>query len=384
MALNFNGNDPYSVKYNDNNLSSIIYNGTTVWQKPAVGKVTDLKINGSSSSSTSSTCTLSWSAPTVTNATLYGFSVLLKLDSDNYYFEIGTVLAAGSTSFSYTYSNPSICDEGATFMIESLATHTPTDTSLSSYSNLVSYTYVSPASIDSAPTLSMNGSTSSTCYDDYIYLSWTAASTTGVSDLVYWVMCDSVTIATTENTYYSVSSASSRSGSVFKVYAYSATASQALASNSITFYYEDPSVTLTAYASRTKTSSSTDTSSTPITARPSGNGYGAISFPSSSKFDDFSSAWLYFYVESAASTVTMKLASTSDSWLSYNAGWANKFTTSTSNGSWASVNITSYLNTLISDVGSIASSGLRVYFRSENYTKICGYTGSNPAYVVLS
>lgn len=33
MALLFNGNTPNVIKYNNNNVSKVIFNGNTVWEK---------------------------------------------------------------------------------------------------------------------------------------------------------------------------------------------------------------------------------------------------------------------------------------------------------------------------------------------------------------
>lgn len=235
--------------------------------------------------------------------------------------------------------------------------------------------------------LKVNSSTSST--SSSCYLTWSAASTTPASTITYKVYFGGTHIATTSNLYYSVSSSYTTTATSSKsiyIKAYSDTLGDGSTSSTVTYTYKSPSTTISATGSLTKTSSGTDSSSTPIVAHNSSTGYAGYTFSGSSAFSSFSTAKLYFYVTAAASTVKVVPRDGSVSWYSYNTGLGSPYTSVSTSVGWNSVDITSELNTLISNVGAsqLTSYGLKIFFRSENTVKIAGYSSSYPAYIVLT
>ena len=74
MAIKLNSNAPTSARYHEqalgaiHDLSMIRYNGDVVWQAAAITAPSNLRVNGSTSS-TSSTCKLTWTEATLSGAT---------------------------------------------------------------------------------------------------------------------------------------------------------------------------------------------------------------------------------------------------------------------------------------------------------------------------
>lgn len=239
----------------------------------------------------------------------------------------------------------------------------------------------------SPPTqLRVNGSTSSS--SDECRLTWTAAGIFGVSGITYYIYQNGTQIATTTATSYTISSPSGLSNVTFTVRAYNSALGYSDYTNAVTYtyyvYVPPTPTTSTVYPTNsfTKTSSGNDYS-TPICANNSSTGYAAYAFSGDSMFDSFSNAYLHFYVERFPSTVQVALFGGYDSWYSYNTGLGNSVSVYASVG-WNTVNITSILNAKIANGGSVASTGVKIYFRSEAKTRIAGSSDSNSAYIYLS
>ena len=134
-------------------------------------------------------------------------------------------------------------------------------------------------------------------------------------------------------------------------------------------------------------SSSSGYTATVVTAYK--NGYCGYVFAPAKEYDNCKKVTMYIYVtERAGEQLTMIVRNGSSSWLSYNAGWGNKFYATPSALGWNAIDITEPLNTLITDSGSVAEDGIKVYFSSANGVKIAGkprgQAGEFPAYLVLS
>ena len=103
MAIKLNSNAPTSARYHEqalgaiHDLSMIRYNGDVVWQAAAITAPSNLRVNGSTSS-TSSTCKLTWTASTLSGAT----------GTITYYIYKDGSQVATTTSTSYTFSTSTI------------------------------------------------------------------------------------------------------------------------------------------------------------------------------------------------------------------------------------------------------------------------------------
>lgn len=128
--LTFNGVEPSAVTYNQNEVEKVTYNGDTIWQMASITAPTNLRVN-SSTSSTSSTCKLTWTASTLTGAS----------GSITYYIYKNGVKVATTTSTSYTFSTSTISGwSGATLTVKAYNS----SAGFSAASNSVTFTYKSP------------------------------------------------------------------------------------------------------------------------------------------------------------------------------------------------------------------------------------------------
>ncbi len=93
MALTFNGNAPSVVTYNGQSVTKITYNDVAVWNAISISAPSNLRVNGSTSS-TSSACKLTWNASTLSGAT----------GTITYYIYKNGSQVATTTSTSYTFS----------------------------------------------------------------------------------------------------------------------------------------------------------------------------------------------------------------------------------------------------------------------------------------
>lgn len=133
MAIKLNSNAPTSARYHEqalgeiHDLSMIRYNGDVVWQAVAITAPSNLRVNGSTSS-TSSACKLTWNAATLSGAT----------GTITYYIYKDGSQVATTTSTSYTFSTSTISGwSGAALTVRAYNS----DAGWSGYSNSVTFTF---------------------------------------------------------------------------------------------------------------------------------------------------------------------------------------------------------------------------------------------------
>lgn len=111
MAIKLNSNAPTSARYHEqalgaiHDLSMIRYNGDVVWQAITLTAPSNLKVNGSTSS-TSSACKLTWTASTLSGAT----------GTITYYIYKDGTQVATTTSTSYTFPQSTITGWSGAFL----------------------------------------------------------------------------------------------------------------------------------------------------------------------------------------------------------------------------------------------------------------------------
>lgn len=139
MAIKLNSNAPTSARYHEqalsaiHDLSMIRYNGDVVWQAVAITAPSNLRVNGSTSS-TSSTCTLTWTASTLSGAT----------GTITYYIYKDGAQVATTTSTSYTFSTSTITGwSGVSLKVRAYNS----SAGYSAYTSAVNFTY-RPASVN--------------------------------------------------------------------------------------------------------------------------------------------------------------------------------------------------------------------------------------------
>ena len=133
MAIKLNSNAPTSARYHEqalgaiHDLSMIRYNGDVVWQAVAITAPSNLRVNGSTSS-TSSTCKLTWTAATLSGAT----------GTITYYIYKNGSQVATTTSTSYTFSTSTISGwSGVSLKVRAYNS----SAGYSAYTSAVTFTY---------------------------------------------------------------------------------------------------------------------------------------------------------------------------------------------------------------------------------------------------
>lgn len=250
MAIKLNSNAPTSARYHEqalgaiHDLSMIRYNGDVVWQAAAITAPTNLRVNGLTSDS-DSTCTLTWTAATITGAA-----------GITYYIYRNGVQVATTTSTSYTFTTSAISSWSNVTLTVKAYNET---TGFSSASNAVTFTYVEPITLTAPSNLRVNGSTSST--GSSCRLTWTAATLSGATGTItYYIYKDGAQVATTTSTSYtfSTSTITGWSGASLKVRAYNSSAGYSAYTSAVTFTYKVSDTRVTVAASKYAT---TDNSS---------------------------------------------------------------------------------------------------------------------------
>lgn len=250
MAIKLNSNAPTSARYHEqalgaiHDLSMIRYNGDVVWQAAAITAPTNLRVNGLTSDS-DSTCTLTWTAATITGAV-----------GITYYIYRNGVQVATTTSTSYTFTTSTI--SGWSNVTLTVKAYNET-TGFSDASNAVTFTYVEPITLTAPGNLRVNGSTSST--SSACKLTWTASTLSGATGTItYYIYKDGAQVATTTSTSYtfSKSTITGWSGASLKVRAYNSSAGYSAYTSAVTFTYKVSDTRVTVAASKYAT---TDNSS---------------------------------------------------------------------------------------------------------------------------
>lgn len=250
MAIKLNSNAPTSARYHEqalgaiHDLSMIRYNGDVVWQAAAITAPTNLRVNGLTSDS-DSTCTLTWTAATITGAA-----------GITYYIYRNGVQVATTTSTSYTFTTSTI--SGWSNVTLTVKAYNET-TGFSDASNAVTFTYVEPITLTAPGNLRVNGSTSST--SSACKLTWTASTLSGATGTItYYIYKDGAQVATTTSTSYtfSTSTITGWSGVSLKVRAYNSSAGYSAYTSAVTFTYKVSDTRVTVAASKYAT---TDNSS---------------------------------------------------------------------------------------------------------------------------
>ena len=133
MAIKLNSNAPTSARYHEqalgeiHDLSMIRYNGDVVWQAVAITAPSNLRVNGSTSS-TSSACKLTWTAATLSGAT----------GTITYYIYKDGSQVATTTSTSYTFSTSTITGwSGVSIKVRAYNS----SAGYSAYTSAVTFTY---------------------------------------------------------------------------------------------------------------------------------------------------------------------------------------------------------------------------------------------------
>lgn len=113
MSFTYNGNTPSTITYNGNDIQTVTYNGVTVWQKYQWNSWSaGLTVNGSSSSSTSASCYLSWNAASTTPASTITYHVMFNnimiATTSNTYYSVPASYSngvSGATCYIIVYSD---------------------------------------------------------------------------------------------------------------------------------------------------------------------------------------------------------------------------------------------------------------------------------------
>ena len=133
MAIKLNSNAPTSARYHEqalgaiHDLSMIRYNGDVVWQAAAITAPSNLRVNGSTSS-TSSACKLTWKAAALSGAT----------GTITYYIYKNGSQVATTTSTSYTFSTSTITGwSGVSLKVRAYNS----SAGYSAYTSAVTFTY---------------------------------------------------------------------------------------------------------------------------------------------------------------------------------------------------------------------------------------------------
>lgn len=231
----------------------------------------NLRVNGSTSS-TSSTCSLTWTASTLTNSTksiTYRIWYRAKSGSS------GLTLLTTTTNTSITLSTSDI--SGWTAGVSICVNAYNEDAGYSNYSNNVSFTYEeAPSTTITAPSslkINNTSASSSTIYGSSCSLSWTASTANPSQTITYYIYMGGSNVGTTTSTSYAVSSPSNYTSKT-SVYIQAKAADGTWSSSSSTGYFQyayvsDPQNLKVNGSSSSTSSSCSLTWSAPATVQPS-------------------------------------------------------------------------------------------------------------------
>ena len=283
MAIKLNSNAPTSARYHEqelgaiHDLSMIRYNGDVVWQAAAITAPSNLRVNGLTSDS-DSTCTLTWTAATITGAA-----------GITYYIYRNGVQAATTTSTSYTFTTSAISSWSNVTLTVKAYNET---TGFSSASNAVTFTYVQPVTLTAPSNLRVNGSTSST--GSSCRLTWTASTLSGATGTItYYIYKDGAQVATTTSTSYtfSQSTITGWSGASLKVRAYNSSAGYSAYTSAVTFTYQVSDTRVTVAASKYATTDNSSLANTGGTSCTVGRSTSSSPVGTAMKFNAPSGGW---------------------------------------------------------------------------------------------
>ena len=381
MAIKLNSNAPTSARYHEqalgaiHDLSMIRYNGDVVWQAAAITAPTNLRVNGLTSDS-DSTCTLTWTAATITGAV-----------GITYYIYRNGVQAATTTSTSYTFTTSAIGSWSNVTLTVKAYNET---TGFSSASNAVTFTYVQPVTLTAPSNLKVNGASSST--SSACRLTWTASTLSGATGTItYYIYKDGAQVATTTSTSYtfSQSTITGWSGASLKVRAYNSSAGYSAYTSAVTFTYRPASVNITVAASKYATSdnsslANTGGSSCTVGRSTSGSPVGtAMKFNApSGGWSQYSRATLHVYRNGGSASANIEFGKMSVAYSTtlyctefYYGQYASSMGSVDAGAAsrWVSIDISSYLPSGTSELG--------ITLMSKN--AYCIVDGTN-AYIQLS
>ena len=286
MAIKLNSNAPTSARYHEqalgaiHDLSMIRYNGAVVWQAAAITAPSNLRVNGLTSDS-DSTCTLTWTAATITGAA-----------GITYYIYRNGVQAATTTSTSYTFTTSAISSWSNVTLTVKAYNET---TGFSSASNAVTFTYVEPITLTAPGNLRVNGSTSST--GSSCRLTWTASTLSGATGTItYYIYKDGSQVATTTSTSYtfSQSTITGWSGASLKVRAYNSSAGYSAYTSAVTFTYQVSDTRVTVAASKYATTDNSSLANTGGTSCTVGRSTSSSPVGTAMKFNARGGGWSQF------------------------------------------------------------------------------------------
>lgn len=286
MAIKLNSNAPTSARYHEqalgaiHDLSMIRYNGAVVWQAAAITAPSNLRVNGLTSDS-DSTCTLTWTAATITGAA-----------GITYYIYRNGVQVATTTSTSYTFTTSAISSWSNVTLTVKAYNET---TGFSSASNAVTFTYVQPVTLTAPSNLKVNGASSST--SSACKLTWTASTLNGATGTItYYIYKDGTQVATTTSTSYtfSQSTITGWSGASLKVRAYNSSAGYSAYTSAVTFTYQVSDTKVTVAASKYATTDNSSLANTGGTSCTVGRSTSSSPVGTAMKFNAPSGGWSQF------------------------------------------------------------------------------------------
>lgn len=286
MAIKLNSNAPTSARYHEqalgaiHDLSMIRYNGAVVWQAAAITAPSNLRVNGLTSDS-DSTCTLTWTAATITGAA-----------GITYYIYRNGVQVATTTSTSYTFTTSAISSWSNVTLTVKAYNET---TGFSSASNAVTFTYVQPVTLTAPSNLKVNGASSST--SSACKLTWTASTLNGATGTItYYIYKDGTQVATTTSTSYtfSQSTITGWSGASLKVRAYNSSAGYSAYTSAVTFTYQVSDTRVTVAASKYATTDNSSLANTGGTSCTVGRSTSSSPVGTAMKFNAPSGGWSQF------------------------------------------------------------------------------------------
>ena len=249
MPFTFNGESPKILIYNGNDVLKFVSKiggaDDLIWQKATITAPSNLKVNGATSS-TSSSCELIWDAATVTGSDS-GITYHIYKDGAEY---------ATTASSSYTFSASEITSWSNASL--TVAAYNE-DAGYSAVSDAVTFTYKEPVTLSAPSNLKVNGAASSS--NSVCKLTWTASTLSGATGTItYHIYKDGSDIGNTTSTSYTVPSSTITGwkNASLTVKAYNSSYGYSSASNAVTFTYKVMSTTVTVSASKYAT---TDNSS---------------------------------------------------------------------------------------------------------------------------
>lgn len=195
----------------------------------------NLKVNGATSS-TSSTCSLTWTASTLTNSTKsITYRIWYRAKSGSFGFTLLTTTT--NTSITLSTSNISGWTAGVYICINAYNE----DAGYSDYSSDVSFTYEeAPSTTITAPSslkINNTAASSSTVYGSSCSLSWTASTANPSQTITYYIYMGGSNVGNTTSTSYTVSSPSNYTSKT-SVYIQAKAADGTWSSSSSTGYFQ--------------------------------------------------------------------------------------------------------------------------------------------------